>query len=196
MLSILLPIYNYNCSQLISSLHKQALDCKICFEIIAIEDGSTIMTQENESACQRINTKYIKLEKNIGRSAIRNKLASESSYKWLLFMDCDSIIPSDDFIRKYIYNIRSGYKIYCGGRIFPSRNEIFDDYILHWTVGTKREPNVNDIDNDKDKHFLSNNFVINKSVFENIKFCETLKGYGHEDTLFGLELRKACNKIN
>ena len=131
MLSILLPIYNYNCSQLISSLHKQALDCKICFEIIAIEDGSTTMIPENEHACQRTNTKYIRLKKNIGRSAIRNKLASLSSYKWLLFLDCDSIIPSDDFIKKYIDNCNNGFRIYCGGRIFPLRDEISDDHILH-----------------------------------------------------------------
>lgn len=41
---------------------------------------------------------------------------------------------------------------------------------------------------------MSNNFLIKKSIFESILFDENITGYGHEDTLFGIELAK--NNIN
>ncbi|MBP8782815.1 MAG: glycosyltransferase, partial [Paludibacter sp.] len=39
MLSILVPIYNHNVTQLITDLHRQATDQFIDFEIIVFEDG-------------------------------------------------------------------------------------------------------------------------------------------------------------
>ena len=41
MLSILIPAYNYDCTLLVKDLHKQVIECKIPFEIIVAEDGST-----------------------------------------------------------------------------------------------------------------------------------------------------------
>ena len=37
---------------------------------------------------------------------------------------------------------------------------------------------------------MTNNFLIKKELFQNIRFDERLTKYGHEDTLFGLELAK------
>ena len=37
---------------------------------------------------------------------------------------------------------------------------------------------------------MTNNFAINKGLFAKILFNEELSGYGHEDTLFGFELKK------
>ena len=42
MLSILIPTYNYNITRLVVDLHQQALDTYVDFEIIVIEDGSTL----------------------------------------------------------------------------------------------------------------------------------------------------------
>ncbi|MDD4148952.1 MAG: hypothetical protein PHE33_02875 [Bacteroidales bacterium] len=51
------------------------------------------------------------------------------------------------------------------------------------TKASIREKNPN-------KSFTTNNFLISKSVFDKIKFREFLKGYGHEDSLFGFELKQ------
>jgi hypothetical protein len=37
---------------------------------------------------------------------------------------------------------------------------------------------------------MTNNFLINKTVFDKIRFDENISKYGHEDTLFGFELKK------
>lgn len=36
---------------------------------------------------------------------------------------------------------------------------------------------------------MTNNFVISRNLFETIRFDESLSEYGHEDTLFGYELK-------
>ncbi|NJK86510.1 MAG: hypothetical protein HC906_11610 [Bacteroidales bacterium] len=37
---------------------------------------------------------------------------------------------------------------------------------------------------------MTNNFLISKGLFDKIRFHEGIMGYGHEDTLFGYDLKK------
>jgi hypothetical protein len=37
---------------------------------------------------------------------------------------------------------------------------------------------------------MTNNFLIPKTVFQDIRFEERIRHYGHEDTLFGMELQR------
>ncbi|MGL4293824.1 MAG: glycosyltransferase family 2 protein [Bacteroidales bacterium] len=189
MISILLPIYNYNCDRLLKELHLQLSKANISFEIIAIEDGSVLYTEQNKDVCNILDIHYEKSETNIGRSAIRNLLASKANYDWLIFMDCDSRLTSDDYIANYIKCIKANnFDVICGGRSFGERSQNSDLYTLHWHYGTNREPKADK--NNTGKAFLSNNFMIRKKTFNQIRFQEKLHGYGHEDTLFGIELTR------
>ena len=102
MLSILVPIYNHNVTQLISDLHRQATDQFIDFEIIAFEDGSVLHYDQNKAICQKLNCRHIASEKNIGRSASRNLHPREARYDHLLFMDCNGRDCSEHFNEKYV----------------------------------------------------------------------------------------------
>ncbi len=115
MLSILIPTYNYDCTLLVKDLHKQAIECKIPFEIIVAEDGSTKFTSENQQITTLTYCKHIVLQQNIGRAAIRNFLAKKAIFENLLFIDCDSKIVSNDYIETYIKHFG---KIVLGGRIY------------------------------------------------------------------------------
>ena len=66
-------------------------------------------------------------------------------------------------------------------RFFPSDNQPQQTHIRQKT------PN---------KSFMTNNFLINKKLFESIKFDERITEYGHEDTLFGYALKKKNITIN
>ena len=91
MISILIPCYNYDITELTQKLHKQLNIVKKKFEIICVEDGSTD-TFLNTNIKKLTHVKYIKLHKNIGRSKIRNFLAMEAKFNWLLFIDCDRLL--------------------------------------------------------------------------------------------------------
>ena len=101
-LSILIPCFNWNVYQLISNL---ATQCQKeynpdCYEIICVEDGSTCLF-ENNKITQLKNVQHQVLKNNIGRASIRNLLAKKAKFEWLLFIDCDSKIIKQDFIKNY-----------------------------------------------------------------------------------------------
>lgn len=185
MLSILIPTYNFDCSKLVKELHSQASELSIEFEILVYDDCSKKKHEENRQLSDLSNVIYKELPNNYGRSAIRNLMAEDAKFKYLIFLDCDGEIPSKNFLSLY-YKFKDEADVVCGGRIYPNRDEIKKKYLLHWIYGCKRESQCNRCDA---KSFMTNNFLINKDVFETTKFDESMVGYGHEDTIFGIELK-------
>lgn len=189
MLSICIPVYNYSVIKLVKELTEQCEKTNIPFEINIFEDGSDDKFVEiNKIITNLKNTNHLISQTNIGRSAARNHLANISKFDKLIFLDCDSEIPSDQYIKKYIENSKN--HIVCGGTIYL-KSQYRKELSLRYKYGIKREmtsaasrnkqPNVS---------FTTNNFLISKSIFDKIKFREFLKDYGHEDSLFGFELKQ------
>lgn len=188
MISILLPVYNIDVCGLTSNLSDQVLNSRLNAEIIVMDDGS----DEKYSMLNSIVSimpfvKYIKLEKNIGRINIRKKLAATANYDWLLFIDGDSKILSEEFLISYYKSIASGKDVIAGGRVYDPEAPVDHQYSLHWKYGREREKNKTTNSNSF-YGFMSNNFMIKKNVFTQITFNDALSGYGHEDTLMGIEL--------
>ena len=120
MLSILIPVYNFSVTDLVNALHKQCLDSGIKFEIIYCDDASEKPFPEVNSKLSALTgVVYKRLETNHGRSRIRNLLAREAKFENLIFMDCDSEIVSEKFIRNYVQHCNSG-NVVCGGRVYDS----------------------------------------------------------------------------
>ena len=44
------------------------------------------------------NVTYIELPENLGRAAIRNKMGRDSKYKFLLFIDADSKLVTENYL--------------------------------------------------------------------------------------------------
>lgn len=186
MLSILIPTYNYNIVKLVKDLHQQALEQYIDFEIIVMEDGSTQFLDQNIEIEKLRNCKYILLEKNIGRSAIRNKLADYAKFEHLLFMDCDAEVCSPHFVEKYL-TFCNEECIVIGGTAYDSKEQN-QNFSLRLKYGREREAR-NFIDRNKN-NFSTFNFLISKSIFNKVRFDETIHGYGHEDMLFGHQIHQ------
>lgn len=181
MLSILIPIYNYDCTRLVKELHAQAIEENIPFEIICIDDASDLYKDKNRDINLLQNCRYEELETNIGRSKIRNLLAKKSTFENLLFLDCDVEILRPDYIKTYL-KIATHYDIVSGGRIYTNSPPEQKEYYFHWIYGTRRET--------KSSNFMSNNFMLKKTLWSIVSFNEDITLYGHEDTLFQIELEK------
>lgn len=194
MLSILIPTYNYNITQLVANLHRQAIGAYVDFEIIVVEDGSKLYVKENELVSDFEFCKHIILTENIGRSAIRNKLADTAKYEHLLFMDCDAEVCSPNYIEKYIAFCKEECVVIGGTAYDPTENN--PNYSLRLKYGREREAKVleQSIKNKnrlgEKANFATFNFLISKSIFNKVRFDESIRGYGHEDTLFGHQLHE------
>lgn len=193
MLTICIPVYNYNICKLAGDLSGQALESKTEIEILVIDDGSD--QENNDEWPSGPEIRIIKLKKNTGRSRVRNLFHQYARFENLLFLDCDSAIIDAGFLKKYTACIHQGYSVLCGGRVYPQSNP-GRNKMLHWEYGMKKESKSADIRNiHPERSFMTNNFLIRKNIFQKIVFNETLEGYGHEDTLFGFQLYKAAIAI-
>lgn len=191
MLSILIPSYNFDVRKLVHQLHQQGVLLKVPFEIICIEDASF---QEYVELNQSINAlsfvRHRTLSTNMGRSKIRNYLATQAQYDYLLFMDCDSMPVSEHYLSNYVAQIQPNRLLY-GGRCYQAQAPKDPRLYFHWYYGINREQNsAKNRQKNAYQSFMTNNFLIPKQVFQSILFDETLTQYGHEDTLFGLELQE------
>lgn len=191
MLSILIPIFNFDVRPLVNDLHGQCEEAGIAYEIICFDDGSTAdFKQKNKEIWKRPNIIYRELPQNLGRSAIRNALGKAARFDYLLFMDCDSRVVSPNFIQNYLQHIAPERLVY-GGRCYSETPPADPKLRFHWRYGKEREQSTaNARSHSPYNSFMTNNFLIPKHLFLNILFDETLKQYGHEDTLFGLELER------
>ncbi len=190
MLSICIPIFNFNVTPLVEELALQAEKLSIPYEIVLIDDCSADNYKKmNEESCNKHI--YIKLDKNIGRSKIRNLFLKYAKFDNFLFLDCDSLIISSDFVLKYIDSIKNNnFEVVCGGRIYdekrPKRNKM-----LSWKYGKNIESQPYKIrEISPYNSFMTNNFLISRYIFEKNKFDERINKYGHEDTLFGFNLKE------
>ncbi|MEO1515156.1 MAG: glycosyltransferase [Bacteroidota bacterium] len=191
MLSVLIPIYNFEMAELVTDLQLQCQKVGVECEIICIDDCSDAKFHALNAPLDKLEgVRYRQLSQNVGRSRIRNLLAKEAQMEWLLFLDCDSKLPDDNFIRRYIQHFNTP-KVLCGGTIYGKNPPVESTYFLHWLYGSHREARpAAERMSDGLMGFASNNFALPADLFHQIRFDEDLTQYGHEDTLFGIQVRK------
>ena len=189
MLSVLIPSYDTNVVPLFEELHHQLTNSKLDFEIICIDNASkSEKCQQNRKVNDMANCRYFENPTDVGRSAIRNQLASEAKGDWFLFLDDDVMPTSSDFISRYKSMMSSNYEVISGGLQYeddsPQKGH------LRYKYGIKHEQiDVKTRSQDPYKFFLASNLLISKKVFDSIKFNEEITQYGYEDLLFSKDLK-------
>jgi len=192
MLSINIPVYSIEVDSLVLQLIEQANNLGVLFEIRVYDDCSKdAFKTKNRKISEYPNVVYLELENNLGRATIRNKMGFDSKFNLLLFIDADSKLINNNYLETFLNNARASV-VLCGGTAYQKDKPEQPEKLLRWVYGKNREAVSAEIRNRK-KGFIitSNNFVIEKSVFENIHFREDIKNYGHEDTLLGYDLQKS-----
>jgi glycosyltransferase involved in cell wall biosynthesis len=192
-ISLLVPVFNYDITALIHGMKSALGKVPEFCEILIGDDGSSPEFKEKYHSLEDNNIRVISSEKNIGRAAIKNRLALEASGDYLLFIDADTVLPgtSETYMRKWL-PMMSLYKVICGGILYHDAPPGDPDKLLRWKYGKWREQRkVSEKNKNPHQWFSTFNVLIEKSVFTRIRFNEELKQYGYEDTLMGYQLKKA-----
>ncbi len=180
--SICIPVKDFDVNPLVLALLNEIRIENLKAEILIVEDGSSLAACAiNKNITLEKEVRLYTFPENKGRSTARNYLAKMSHGTYLIFIDADSIPIHPRFISHYLANIQAN-TILCGGRHYSPLYKTKNSQ-LHWKYGTKRE--VRHASGDDRTRFYSNNFLVEKSTFETIRFDESIVLYGHEDTLFG-----------
>lgn len=188
-LSVCIPVYNFDIRELVYDLWKEITEKNLDAEIILIDDASDEKFNILNREIQNKISDFIFLEKNIGRSAIRNLFLNYSKGDYLLFLDCDAKLIHTNFLNDYLQEIQNnnGVEVVYGSfRIDPKYS-----HTLRNKYSVEREIFYGERSSDFSV-FKTVNFIIRRDTFKQFSFNEELLHYGYEDYIFAkkLELNK------
>ncbi|QNF34185.1 glycosyltransferase [Adhaeribacter swui] len=189
--SILIPVYNYHITTIVHQLQAQCQRAAIAYEIICLDDASNNGCKIGNQKVKFLkNVIYEELPVNISRAAIRNVLARKARYAYLLFLDNDSQIISEEFIATYLQAAKPD-TVYVGGTVYQPEPPA-PEYRLHWYYGQKREQRPAVIRQQNPYQQIQvNNLFVSRALYLANPLPEVFASYGHEDTLWGTHLAKA-----
>lgn len=186
-LSILIPTYNSDCTSLATELCRQAdAVAGLRYELIVADDGST--DRGMVERCRRVEAlpgcRFIARAGNIGRAAIRNFLAREAQYPWLLFLDSHMSITNPRFVETYL---QSHGDVVYGGYSVGSGEPSSLRYLYEKQCEPEHRPEARRTR--PFQHFHTGNFLISRAVMTAHPLDERFRRYGYEDVLFGKTLK-------
>lgn len=203
MLSILLPSYNNKCLSLVHELQQQASVIEsLEYEIIVADDGGTDfdVKRHNSAINDLPHCRYIIRQVNVGRAVIRNFLASQAQYDWLLFLDSDVHIPSKDFLRNYVASIPSQpdapATVIDGGVDIIGEPKQMRHNLRFWYEYKSLPAHTADKRRlTPYQHIHTANLLVPRSIMTEEGFDERFVRYGYEDVLFGRRLKERGIKV-
>ena len=195
MLSVLIPVHNYNVCKLVSTLHNQLVRQGLSFEIICHEDRSNEdMLLVNEPIKQLDNVHVIISPEQNGSLKSRIIMANKARFDWLLFLDADTLPVSDTFITQYINATAMNSDAILGG-IAYQKEKPDERYILRWKYGIKYEQvSAKNRNRHPFKNVVSGNLMIKREVYSSLDLHLSENKYG-VDNLLGSRLMSAGKKI-
>lgn len=191
MLSICIPTYNTDCSELLDILAEQIAQLEETVEVLVCDDFSTDDVRKNQEACERNGFSFFENQSNLGSISTRIKLAKNSSFNWLLFIDADMLPKTDEYVIKYTNLVTfNNADVAIGGCCYA--NEI-KPFSLRLRYGRNRE----EISAEKRQlnpynSILFGNILIKKELFSEV-FNDFLDNAYGEDIYLSSSL-KSLNK--
>lgn len=196
MVSILIPVFNYDCSLLIANLIQQgdALKAKKDFdyEIILADDHSTQQDtiKKNISALSSCKQgTYLSQNTQQGRACNRNSAIRIAKGEHLIFIDCDAQIHDNHFLENY-WNARHFASIIVGGLINPASSPKGCELRFKYEKRAEKFRTLKYRKENPYAHFSTFNFMAKREILSSIMFNQDITEYGYEDTLLGCELLK------
>lgn len=190
-ISILLPSYNNCCVGLVEELQRQAsLVPGLRYEILVADDGSTSReTVEQNRAIDRLpHCRLLLRGENTGRARIRNFLARQSRYRYLLFIDSDRQVACGDYLLRYL-RCGEAAVVYGGTTILPHAENAGPGNLrwLYETAASKRNSAARRNEHPS-RELCTCNLLIQRQWMERCPFDERFARYGYEDVLLGKQL--------
>ena len=191
-LSILIPTYRYDCSQLVLDLHRLAEKEQLECEILVCDDasGDEMLAEKLIALEQHPSVRVFLQKKNLGRARVRNFLASQAAGRFVLFIDSDAAVPSSFSLRRYV-EAAAQAPVVCGGLRHPEVNPC-PEASLRYRYERNADPQRAAVLRNAAPYARISTFSLlaDREVFLSVQFDPSCTEYGHEDTLFGAELQR------
>jgi len=189
MLSILIPERNYNCTKLVKDVAEQCEKAGIVFEIIVMDNASTLCKDENRTISTIPGCRFVESEQNMGLAKSRNSLVQLAQFAHFLMIDSDAeIVNNDNYIQNYIEAMNLA-QVVVGSMCYTSQKPS-SSRCLRWYYGNNRENRPAAVRNQNPyKSLITFNLMMEKELVLQYPF-EEQKGYGHDDSIMGSTLKQ------
>lgn len=155
---------------------------------ILISDQCSEAHPQQQNWAQHNCVRYHHYTELRGRAANRNHLVGLSQGAQLLFLDADALPVQPNFIAQYLEHA-APKTVLVGGTAYHSDHKQW----LRYKVGIQKESiPAKRRSQTPYSSFSAFNVCMDRAVAQVIPFDANVLEYGHEDTLFGLELRHRC----
>ena len=191
MLSICIPTYNTDCSELLNILQKQIGKLDKAVEVLVCDDFSNNHLLNNQKACERNGFVFFENKKKLGRILTRIKLVKNSSNSWILFVDADMIPKTDEYVMKYTNFIKSNKAdIAIGGCCYLNQKKPFN---LRLRYGRNREEIIAEKRQlNPYNSILFGNVLIKKELFSEV--FDDFKNNAYGEDIYLSSSLKSLNK--
>ena len=183
-ISILIPTNNGVCTQLVDDLHRQAEALSLDYEILVADDGSDDFNviEANRSINLLPHCQLLEQKPNRGRSAIRNFLARQARYPWLLFIDSDMVVCRNDFLKRYA-DTSDFQRVVDGGIVV---NKTLPHNLRSLYEKAAEGQHTADLrQRSPYQHLHTANLLVKRETLLRHPFDERFRHYGYEDVLLG-----------
>jgi glycosyltransferase involved in cell wall biosynthesis len=200
-LTIAIPFYNYDALPLCLELCQQASHINGDVEILLADDGSPATSLSNAIADGTVGVtvpvKVLRFFQNAGRAEIRNQLCLNAKGEYILYLDCDMLPDGKDFLVRYMEQIAVGVSFAFGGRSAIRCGGVGPELALHRYFTEHYEqvpPHIRDTA--PAFYFMSSNFIIKKTLLQDIPLDPAYRGWGWEDCEWAYRVSKHCELVN
>jgi len=187
-LSVLIPTYNYNARELVTSMLQRINSEGIEGEVVVSDDASIVPMEWLDEIALLPQVRVLRSPTNLGRARNLNRLAEAAQGEWLLITDCDARMEDDFSLQTYL-EVGKRAPVVCGGLRHPEINPCPEATLryAYEREADKRRSAATRMQHPY--HQLSTfNLLVDRATFLKIRFDEACTEYGYEDTLFGADL--------
>jgi glycosyltransferase involved in cell wall biosynthesis len=192
-LSVLTPFFRDDPGPLLAALDREASTLAGAVEVVLLDDaggdpGRSAAVAEAALSLD-LPCRLVQLASNAGRARGRNILVEESRGGHLLFLDSDMLPDRPDFLALYLQLIAESDPAVAVGGFSVLQVERRPEHALHHALAVRADclPAADRMKMPA-KYVWTSNLLVRRDVFAAERFDEAFKGWGWEDTEWGIRV--------
>lgn len=201
LLSICIPVFNFNAVELVAALTNQARPYSHNLEIVVADDASddrrNVERMQETVNMAETPTRLFMFSQNQGRSRIRQFLTEQAAGTYVLFLDCDMQPDDSHFVARYFELAARGQNdVVVGGCSYNRLGAVPRSCRLYYLYSARTQCAPVAI---RARHPLryafTNNIMIRRELLSRLPFDAGYIGWGYEDTDLAFRLARTGGNI-
>lgn len=200
-LSVLIPFFRDDPSDLIDRLDEEASSLDRSVEIVVLDDGTgdDALAERVRSAVLRARTpaRFIRLKTNEGRSKGRNRLAASARAGSFLFLDSDMRPDHRRFLATWAELVAREDPAVAFGGFSLLQASTDRAFAVHRAMSLRSEC-VPYFERAKapEKYVYTSNLLVRRDVFESEAFDDGFSGWGWEDVEWAMRVARKFRVVH